>query len=491
MKSQKTLTADERIQRVIISLLRTDPLYADYLLRWPRKIVPRGTIGVDGRSMIYNPEWINQQADNHLRFILKHEVMHVILKHTLREKGYEAAEMMKSDRLTPAELRAMLNTAGDLEINSLLTSGSDARDMPEHGMLPGRPGYEDHPARECMEGHFDILRAKHQPPQPPPEPPTGPDGQDEGEGEPESDPEGDEQQDIPRDADSGPQNAPRTPGEGEGDETPPPGDGQPTDDPSGKGQSPGDGDAEVLTGDGFGGCGEFMPDPEAATPAEAEAAGRDYDQQFIGAVLAAQGQGKCPGWAKERADQITAPAKVPWQVLLRRWARKTVRGGESSYSRPSRRTAHRTDIVLPSKRTQSIRRALFIVDTSGSMGTAEVNAAVPEMLKIMQTWKRAELVSIQCDTQVSDVQVYKPGTGFRELQAFARSPSWGGRGGTDMSPAFALAKKYRPEVIICLTDGYFSWPDQSEAHGIPTLWLMTNSHMVPPWGQRIVMEAGT
>jgi predicted metal-dependent peptidase len=234
-----------------------------------------------------------------------------------------------------------------------------------------------------------------------------------------------------------------------------------------------------------------MPDPEAATPAEAEAAGRDYDQQFIGAVLAAQGQGKCPGWAKERADQITAPAKVPWQVLLRRWARKTVRGGESSYSRPSRRTAHRTDIVLPSHRTQSIKRCLFIVDTSGSMGTAEVNAAVPEMLKIMQTWKRAELVMAQCDTQVADESVFKPGTGFRELQAFARSPAWSGRGGTDMSPAFALAKKYRPEVIICLTDGYFTWPDQAEAHGIPTLWLMTNSHMVPPWGQRIVMEEGT
>ena len=457
MKSQKTLTADERIQRVIISLLRTDPLYADYLLRWPRKTISRGTIAVDGRSMIYNPEWVNRQADNHLRFILKHEVMHVILKHTLREKGYEAAELMKSDRLTPEELRAMMNVAGDLEINSLLTSGSDARDMPEHGLLPGREGYEDHPERECMEVHFDILRAKHQPPQPPPEEPETPDGQD----------------------------------EGEGDETPPPGDGQPTDDPSGKGQAPGDGDAEGLTGDGFGGCGEFMPDPEAATPAEAEAAGRDYDQQFIGAVLAAQGQGKCPGWAKERADQITAPAKIPWQVLLRRWARKTVRGGESSYSRPSRRTAHRTDIVLPSHRTQSIKRCLFIVDTSGSMGTAEVNAAVPEMLKIMQTWKRAELVMAQCDTQVADESVFKPGTGFRELQAFARSPAWSGRGGTDMSPAFALAKKYRPEVIICLTDGYFTWPDQAEAHGIPTLWLMTNSHMVPPWGQRIVMEAGT
>jgi predicted metal-dependent peptidase len=234
--------------------------------------------------------------------------------------------------------------------------------------------------------------------------------------------------------------------------------------------------------------GEFLPDPEVKSEAEAAAASQEYDQEFIGAVLAAQQQGKCPGWAAERAEAICAPAKIPWQVLLRRWARKVVRGGESTYSRPSRRSAYRTDIVLPSKRSQSIRRCLFIVDTSGSMGTKEVNAAVPEMLKIMATWKRAELVVIQCDAAVADETTYKPGTGFRELQAFARSPQWRGRGGTDMGPAFALIPKYRPEVVICLTDGYLTWPDEADAHGIPVCWLMVNDSVVPPWGQRIVLE---
>jgi hypothetical protein len=28
----------------------------------------------------------------------------------------------------------------------------------------------------------------------------------------------------------------------------------------------------------------------------------------------------------------------------------------------------------------------------------------------------------------------------------------------------------------------------AKANGIPTLWLMTNSYMVPPWGQRIVID---
>ena len=261
------------------------------------------------------------------------------------------------------------------------------------------------------------------------------------------------------------------------------GEGQP-----GEGEGDGAGQPQSLTEDGYGGMGEFIPDPEVKSEAEAEAASQQYDQEFLGAVMAAQDQGKCPGWASERAEAICAPAKIPWQTVLRRWARKVVRGGESTYSRPSRRSAHRTDIVLPSKRSQSIRRCLFLIDTSGSMGTAEVNAAIPEMLKIMATWKRAELIMVQCDTQVANEQTFKPGSGFRELTAFAKSPQWNGRGGTDLGPGFALIPKYKPEVVVCLTDGYLSWPDQKDAHGLPVMFLMVNDSVVPPWGQRLVMD---
>lgn len=464
----KTLNADQKIQRAVIALLRTDPFYADYLLRWPRIAVGSGTICVNGREMIYNPAFVEAQTDAGLRIILKHEVQHVALKHTLREVGYHAAEMMRSDRMDEDELRGMLNVAADLEINSLLTSDpKDAAVFPSHGILPGRGEYADHPAGQNLEVHFDLLRSKRKEPEP--EPPQ------DGEGEWDGDDGEDSSQDGPE-------------GEGEGD-----GEGKPSDEPNGDPDGNGEGESDGsgmpdLTPDGYGGMGEFMPDPLVKSEAEAEAASQKYDQEFVGAVMAAQQQGKCPGWAAERAEEICAPAKIPWQAVLRRWARKVVRGGESTYSRPSRRSAHRTDIVLPSKRTQSIRRCLFIVDTSGSMGTNEVNAAVPEMLKIMATWKRAELVMVQCDAAVGSETVYKPGMGFRELQAFARSPAWNGRGGTDMGPAFALVEKYRPEVIVCLTDGYLSWPAEADAAGIPVAWLMVNETQVPPWGKRIVLE---
>lgn len=474
----KKLDAEQRIQRQIISLLRTDPFYADYLLRWPRRVVSQGSMGVNGKELIYNPKFVDGKTDSELRIILEHEVQHVALKHTLREVGYHAAELMKSERMGEAELREMLNIAGDLEINGLLvTDPKVAADFPSEGLLAGRGEYADHPANKNMEVHFDILRSRWKPPPPPPpEPPQGDSG---GEGDSEGGGDGENEPTDEPEAGNDPSE-----GDGQGDgEAEGEGEGQP-----GEGEGEGEGQPQSLTGDGYGGMGEFLPDPTVTTEAEAEVASQKYDQEFVGAVMAAQQQGKCPGWAAERAEAICAPAKIPWQVLLRRWARKVVRGGESTYSRPSRRMAHRSDIVLPSKRTQSIRRAMFITDCSGSMDISAMNAGVPETLKIMATWKRAELIAVQCDAAVADIQTYKPGSGFSKLQAFARSPQWRGRGGTDMGPAFALIPKYRPEVVICLTDGYLTWPDEADAHGVPVCWLMVNGTQVPPWGQRIVMD---
>ena len=467
MNKMKQLDADQRIQKQIISLLRVDPLYADYLLRWPRLKMATGTMCVNGKVLKYCPTFVDSLTDGRLRVVLKHEVMHVMFKHTLRASGYHAAEMMKSDRITDAEVHDLMNRAGDLEINDLLRQNTDDRaNFPPEGLTTDAPEYADHPKSECMEVHYDLLRAKSKPPEP-------------------DSPDGDEEEDSPEDT---PKNAAEGDSDGSGD-----GDGE-SDGEAGENDSTGDSDGSEGqgdgqggdAGDGFGGMGEFNPDPEATNKEEAQRLSQEYDQQLISAVMAAQSQGKVPGWAKEMVDEITAPAKVPWQVLLRRWARKCVRGGESTFSRPSRRSMYRTDLVLPSKRTNSIRRVMVIADTSGSMATGAVNAVMPECLKIMQSWKQAELILIQCDAAVADEATYKARSGFKDLKAFAKSPCWKGRGGTDMTPALKLVTKYKPEVIICLTDGYLSWPDKSVANGIPTMWLMVTD-VVPPWGQSIRM----
>lgn len=444
----KTLSADQRIQRAIISMLRTSPLYASYLLRWPRVEVGHGTMAVDGRVLRYNSEFVGKLSDRRLDYVLRHEVAHVMLKHHLRWENYERAELLRDDRLVGREFFREANTWADLEVNGLLNSEPNiAAMMPEEGIVAGRGDYADLPERKTMDEYREILRPLVKQDDKPPEEESAaaPSGSDDSSGS-----------EAGNESDAG-----------AGDD---------------------DKGAELMSDEGMGGCGDLLPMPDSSgmTQAELQAESQRLDQEFVAAVMSIKDQGKVPAWARARADAITSKAELGWRALLRRWARRSCSGGQSTYARPSRRSAWRRDVVLPSKRTQSIRRVLFIVDTSGSMSLDEVNAAVPEMLAIMSTWRKAELHVAQCDAAVGDVAVYKSGSGFRKLQSFARSPQWSGRGGTDMQPAFALAATLKPEAIVCLTDGYFTAPAPV---AIPTLWLMTTDYAPPNFGDSIRLKS--
>ena len=42
-----------------------------------------------------------------------------------------------------------------------------------------------------------------------------------------------------------------------------------------------------------------------------------------------------------------------------------------------------------------------------------------------------------------------------------------------------------PEGIIILTDGYAAIPDEAKALGVPVLWVLVNSDVVPSWGTAV------
>ena len=37
--------------------------------------------------------------------------------------------------------------------------------------------------------------------------------------------------------------------------------------------------------------------------------------------------------------------------------------------------------------------------------------------------------------------------------------------------------------IIILTDGYAPWPEEEVVNDIPTIWLINNEVVTPPWGE--------
>ena len=62
-----------------------------------------------------------------------------------------------------------------------------------------------------------------------------------------------------------------------------------------------------------------------------------------------------------------------------------------------------------------------------------------------------------------------------------------GGGGTDFRVIFEYIRENcsmeLPACIVIFTDGDGSFPDESEALGVPVLWVINNIRFTPPWGK--------
>jgi len=105
-----------------------------------------------------------------------------------------------------------------------------------------------------------------------------------------------------------------------------------------------------------------------------------------------------------------------------------------------------------------------------------VHKVVSEMEALAMSFDDCTIDMIQCDTIVQSHTTYHKVDFPMDLHKI----KWKGFGGTDMKPAFALAKKLNPAAIVCLTDGEIG--DPPENPGKPTIWLLTDANMTMPYG---------
>ena len=209
---------------------------------------------------------------------------------------------------------------------------------------------------------------------------------------------------------------------------------------------------------------------------------------------AAKGQGRvAAGWVRW-AEGTLKPAKVRWQDKLGRLTRAAVayKAGAVDYkfTHPSRRQAglgYGPGVpILPALRAP-VPKIAVVQDTSGSMGTEELSAGLPEVDAILKG-VGGSVTFIACDAAVHTMQ---PVRHWKELLKLMK-----GGGGTDFCPAFeALEKKRndRPDVVVFITDGYGSFPTKPPPFKV--IWLLTGrgGHMKPEeiekhFGEAIELE---
>ena len=74
---------------------------------------------------------------------------------------------------------------------------------------------------------------------------------------------------------------------------------------------------------------------------------------------------------------------------------------------------------------------------------------------------------------------------FEDVDDLSKVQPVGG-GGTSFQCIFDYINnemKERPNSLVILTDGFSDFPDEKEAHGLDTLWLLTNKERTPTFGR--------
>jgi predicted metal-dependent peptidase len=190
----------------------------------------------------------------------------------------------------------------------------------------------------------------------------------------------------------------------------------------------------------------------------------------------AKNRGRVPNGMRRWADEVHQPKLDYRRIILQKVTRavQIVKGNKDfSYKRPGRRSPSNT-VLNPSLIDHQVNVAV-VIDTSGSMSSKQLGEAVKIVAGVLKALPRREAVRVMA----ADAAVYAVQKVFNE----ARIELQGG-GGTEMGLAIKTASmvKPKPDLVLCLTDGYTDWPSEP-TNGVPCVAIIVSDgrKTAPAW----------
>ena len=207
---------------------------------------------------------------------------------------------------------------------------------------------------------------------------------------------------------------------------------------------------------------------------------REIDQALRqGKLLAEKMKGNVP---REVTDALTP--KVDWREALREFITSYCQDkDEATWRRPNRRWIGQ-DTYMPSLIGESVGRIVVGVDTSGSIGGAEISQFLGEIRSICETVRPEGIDLVYWDTQVCRHETYEQDA----LDGILTSTKPAGGGGTDPRciPKYIRDHRIKAECAVILTDGCVgSWGD---AWPCPTLWGITTPGITAEVGKSVTIQ---
>lgn len=236
---------------------------------------------------------------------------------------------------------------------------------------------------------------------------------------------------------------------------------------------------EILSENSDANSGDFVMDSDYAPQVKSNTAERIRGRVVAAAQQIELMQGTLPGKIQKILNDLLNPS-LPWQELLKQFV-TICYGGERHWLPPARRHIW-NDLYLPSMRDERIN-AVVAVDTSGST-ICNLESFFAELVGIMKSFGGYDLTVIQCDAAIQKIEH------FTEINPLSKQNiEVKGMGGTDFRPVFDYVKKSatRPDLLIYLTDGCGTAPDESPAY--PVMWVLTANGNVPAaWGKSLFLK---
>jgi predicted metal-dependent peptidase len=182
--------------------------------------------------------------------------------------------------------------------------------------------------------------------------------------------------------------------------------------------------------------------------------------------------GNVPGHLQEVLKQLEKPI-VNWKYVFRQLMGRKAGGKRITYSRRSRRHNH---FGVPGQSSHASIPLNVLVDTSGSMGTKELEMVFTEIEAMSQRFK---ITVVQFDHAVQGKpQKYHRGD-WKKIKI-------SGRGGTSFTNVFDWIEEHKmvADANIMLTDGYADFGPKRPYH---VLWAIVNKESKPPWGEYVMV----
>ena len=242
-----------------------------------------------------------------------------------------------------------------------------------------------------------------------------------------------------------------------------------------KGDGGGDDEGESAGGDSGGtGTGEGFDDHDwdgakEMTEEEKKVLEREIDQAIRQGVMAHQ---KIAGTGAGDLDRdlldLLEP-KVDWREMLREFVKATCSAKDTSSWRKVNRRFLSMGTYMPSLIGEKVGHLVLAVDTSGSVGQAELSGFLTEVRGIAEEVKPSQVDLIYWDSRVAAHEEYTESM----VGDIINSTKPRGGGGTSPSCVSQYLKEKRivPECIIVLTDGYVG-NDWGHDWTAPVMWAI-------------------